>query len=78
MAKTTAVFYFNDEPHSIRVRIFGTDGDHFTTLGPAEGRFFEVESPDESILWVKKWPTMLMISYIDPQGLPQSPHDQDS
>lgn len=69
--------YMNDERQPIVVRVMDArydpstgKGDLFVTLQPAEAREFEVVLPPNSILWVKKWPTMVMLSYRE-QTAPQ-------
>jgi len=81
------MYYMNDEKKSIAVRIMddrydpctGT-GDMFVNLQSCESRVFEVHCPAAHILYVKKWPNMVMISHIDPSVLalssqPQPPED---
>ena len=65
------LFYLNDEPNEISVKIMDTrynpstgDGDYFFRLKPAEGQLFEVLLPDNSIPYIKKWKGIVMISYI--------------
>jgi hypothetical protein len=69
----TQVFYLNDERKPITVKILDMAGDRFETLQPAEGKTYDIMLPDEpAILYVKKWPAMVMISYIATQHLPVS------
>lgn len=74
------VFYLNDERTDVTVKVMDDTWDNtyqddnaknFCRLQPAEGRVFEIVCPEGSVLWVKKWPSMVMISYIDPAGLSQ-------
>jgi len=85
------VYYMNDERQPITVRVMDArydpttgKGDSFTVLQPAEAREFEVVLPPNSVLWVKKWPTMVMLSYheqtapqpdVPPAELPQDALD---
>lgn len=77
------VYYLNDEPHEITVRILDTrfdpytgKGDIYVNLQPAEGRLFEVYLPEDSVLWVKKWVRAVMISYTYPTDHSQSAAEQ--
>lgn len=72
------VFYMNDEQKPITVRIQDArfdpatfTGDIFTTLKSCEAKVFDVQIPEGCVLYMKKWPTTLMISYIDSTGLTQ-------
>lgn len=65
------IFYLNDEPHPITVRMQDSyydpataKGDVFDTLQAAEGKLYELDIPESSTLWVKKWQRVVMISYI--------------
>lgn len=73
------LFYLNDERKEITVKIQDATWDYtyqtdnaknFHRLGPAEGRVFEVSIPIGCVLWIKKWPDILMISYCEPSALP--------
>jgi hypothetical protein len=74
------LFYLNDERKEITVRIQDATWDYtyktdnaknFHRLGPAEMREFDVQIPDGKVLWIKKWPDIVMISYCDPSALAQ-------
>lgn len=72
------VYYFNDERAPMRVRILDVNydaatatGDSWATLAPASGQIFDVALPEGAALYVKKWPGMVMISYISQAGLAQ-------
>jgi hypothetical protein len=85
--KIVKMGYMNDEQKEMRVRILDlrydpttATGDIFVTLKSCEYREFEVHIPDNAILYVKKWPYMVMISYSEqstplqsdqPEELPQ-------
>jgi hypothetical protein len=65
------IFYLNDESKRITVKIMDRSFDHVTgkgellfSLQPAEGKTFELDIPDDAILFVKKWHEMAMISYV--------------
>lgn len=66
------VYYLNDEKNPILVRILdltydpnGDNPDHgYYCLNPAEGRSFDISMPDGSQIFIKKWPNMVMISYL--------------
>ena len=84
--KIVKVGYMNDEQKDIMVRtldlrydcVAGT-GDSYVTLQSCEYREFEVHIPDDTIVYLKKWPNMVMLSYhaqtAPQQGdqLPESP-----
>lgn len=83
------VYYFNDEQKPITVRIFDATYDptfqtdnqrHYHKLEPAEGKMFDVELPEGTVPFIKKWVNMVMISYVDPAVfLPlQQPPQQDT
>jgi hypothetical protein len=72
------IFYFNDEQKDVTVRVLDDrfdpmtgEGDIYTTLSPASGQVFEVQAPAGSVLYVKKWKDLVLISYIDQLGLAQ-------
>ena len=75
------VYYLNDEQKEITLRILDATYDHTYTksdnsntyhrLRPAEGRVFEVILPEGTSLWIKKWPGMVMLSYVDDSALAQ-------
>lgn len=74
------VFYFNDERKEVTVRIqdatwdytYQTDNSkNFHRLKAAEGREFDLVIPDGKVLWIKKWPDIVMLSYADPAALVQ-------
>lgn len=81
------VYYMNDEQKNVVVRImdarydaFYATGDIYVTLEPAEARILEVHVPDGHILYLKKWPAMILVSSVDPTVLSQQnqqPLDQD-
>lgn len=63
------LYYLNDEPNPISVRVMDSrydpataTGDIFTVLQKAEGKEFEVLMPDNHVLWIKKWKGMVMLS----------------
>jgi len=65
------IFYINDEQKNVTVRVLDSrydptlaSGDEYVILEPAEGRIFEVHHPERHILYVKKWPGMVLISSI--------------
>ena len=70
--------YYNDEQKPIRVRILDqrydaatATGDIYATVETCELRVFDVHMPEGHILYMKRWPNMLMISHIDPAALAQ-------
>ena len=74
------VVYINDEKTSITVKIQGVaffdaldNGEsldkYFHVLRPAECKVFDLDMPANSSPYIKKWPGMVMISYIDDQVL---------
>jgi hypothetical protein len=67
----TSIFYLNDEPQDVSIKVLDNrfdpvtcTGDVLTVLKSTEGRVFELDIPDDSIIYVKKWKTMALISYI--------------
>lgn len=77
------VFYLNDERKEVVVRVMDArwdpvtfTGDRFITLKACEAREFEVEVPEGAILYVKKWPSMIMFSFYYPQNTDQKPVEQ--
>lgn len=72
------IYYLNDEKREVTVRVLDTaydpitgTGDSFTKLAPCEGRMFTVHLPAGAIPYIKKWPALIMISYVYPADLPQ-------
>lgn len=72
------VYYLNDERKEVLVKVRDNrfdpvmcTGDVVVTLKPAEGRSFDLEVPEGSILFVKKWPDLVMISYAYPPAVAQ-------
>jgi hypothetical protein len=76
------VYYLNDERKPITVKIMDDTYDHtytksdnshtYSKLEAQEGRTYDIICPEGSVLWVKKWPEMVMLSYCAPAALPQS------
>ncbi len=74
--------YMNDEHEPIIIKVldsrydaFTSTGDFYVTLKPCEYKEFEIHMPDDAILYVKKWPSMVMLSYYEqtvPAAQPQS------
>ena len=71
--KPLQMVYVNDDLKAISVRIldlrydsFNGTGDIYVTLQPTEMQLFEVHAPAGHVLYVKKWPELVMISHIDP------------
>lgn len=71
------VYYINDEDKPITVNVndvnflaavdSGKDLSAFYhVLKPQEAKLFSLEVPDGSVCYVKRWPTHLMLSYVDP------------
>lgn len=65
------IYYLNDESKRVVVKVMDSSFDHVTGKGElmyalqaGEGRTFELDIPEESILFVKKWNDMVMISYV--------------
>lgn len=78
------LFYLNDEQKEISVRVqdmtwdytYATDNaKNFHRLKAGEGREFDVQMPAGATLWLKKWPGILMISYVE-QLAPVQPDEQ--
>ncbi len=75
------VYYYNDEQKEITVRIMDLTYDHTFTkndnsntyhrLQSCEGRVFDLSIPEGSALYVKKWPGMVMLSYLEQSVLEQ-------
>ncbi len=70
------LYYFNDERNPVRVRIMDSrfdpvtfTGDFYFDLGPAQGCTYEVFVPEDAILYVKKWPGLVMLSTMDVSSL---------
>jgi len=74
------IVYMNDEKCVITVKIQGTAfndamargescNEFYHAMQPAECRVFDVDMPEHSSIYIKKWPTMVMISYIPDQSL---------
>lgn len=69
------VYYMNDEQKDITVRIMDlTYDDTFTKsnnlntyhrLKATEGRVFDLQVPEGSALYVKKWKDVVMLSYLE-------------
>ena len=64
------IFYMNDETKHVTVKVMDKSFDHvtghgdtLTMLRPAEGRMFELDIPENSVIYVKKWAEMVLISY---------------
>lgn len=79
------IYYLNDEQREMRVRILDASydpvtctGDTYVTLQPCEGRLFHVMLPADSVIYVKKWPNLVMISYIDRAAVAQLEQSQPS
>jgi hypothetical protein len=73
------LYYLNDERREMTVRILDArydpttgQGDVYVKLASCEGRLLDVQIPAGHVPYVKKWPNMVMISYIDPAVLTQS------
>lgn len=65
------VYYFNDEPNTIQVRVMDSrwdpvkcEGDYYFTLGKAQGNTFEVLIPEGYTLYIKKWKGMVMLTTV--------------
>jgi len=73
----TKIYYFNDERSPITVKTQKLGGEpwenDFVILNQQEGRLFEVEIPEGNELWIKKWPNMVMLSWISVEALSVSP-----
>jgi len=72
------LYYLNDERKEIIVKVMddtwdvsGDNGKHYYRMAPAEGRVFDISCPPGSVLYVKKWPELVMLTYIDPAVLAQ-------
>jgi hypothetical protein len=73
------VYYMNDEQEDTIVRVMDDTYDHTFTktnnnqsyqrLGAQEARVFEVVCPEGSVLYVKKWKGMVMLSYLAQSAL---------
>lgn len=76
------LYYFNDEEHPITVQVngqlkpsltnkFGEPTIEYFSLEATEGGIFFVDAPEGTIPRVKKWSHRVLLSYVDPQVLPQ-------
>lgn len=75
------VYYMNDEKEEITVKIMDdtfdptytkSDNSHtYHRLKPCEARVFDIVCPEGSVLYVKKWIGMVMLSYLDQSALEQ-------
>ena len=87
------ITYFNDERANVCVKIQGTAFNEavfkgepldpfFHILFPAESGEYDLDMPEGSQLFIKKWPGIVMISYIDtsPQveSIPADTESKDS
>lgn len=70
------IYYFNDEQKPVVVRVLdgkydatNATGDTYTTLQSCEGAFFDISLPEGTVPYIKKWPNMVMISYLTPSAL---------
>jgi len=61
------IFYLNDETAPVTIKLIGSAPDYtntFITLQPQEGQTFEIEAPEGSILFVKRWDNRtILLSY---------------
>jgi hypothetical protein len=73
------VFYFNDEQKPVIVKVMDDTWDYtgkddnkknFHTLNAADHKVFDLVVPDGAILYIKKWPGIVMLSYILSRNLP--------
>lgn len=65
----TSIYYLNDEQTYMNIRVMDSNydpanakGDRFVILKPAEGQLFELDIPEDHVIYVKKWKTMVLIS----------------
>lgn len=72
------VHYLNDEPIETIVKIqdrkfdstlLRSNSGAFYTLNPSESRVFDLDVPEGSVLSVKKWPGMVVLSFVEPAAL---------
>lgn len=87
------VYYMNDEQKPVLVTI--KDDDFYTalnsgqnlskwnvTLKSCEAKLFELACPSGAVPYIKKWPNVIMISYIDASALQQlqqaQPHGDEA
>lgn len=75
------IFYMNDENQNVTVQTVGQlkasptnpHGEptiEYFQLKPQEGRLFEIDSPEGSIPWVKRWENrIVLLSYVSSQEL---------
>ena len=61
--------YFNDEKNKITVKVLDTQGDAYYTLEPARMGVYEVDMPEDSVPFIKKWMGMVMLSYTKSDNL---------
>lgn len=73
------IYYNNDEQRDITIRVMDgrynaatATGDTYYTLKPFECKELDVQLPEGSILYIKRWPSMVMFSYYFPQTTSQS------
>lgn len=62
------IYYLNDETAPVMIRIIGPAplcDNTYITLAPQEGREFEIDAPQDSIPFVKRWDNRtILLSYI--------------
>lgn len=68
--KTVTIAYLNDEKKKVSVRVMDlrydpltATGDFWAVLDIAEYKEFELQIPDDSIVYVKKWESQVLLSY---------------
>ena len=74
--------YMNDEKKQVKLRVLDSNydsvtctGDRFYTLEPGEAIVLDLNVRAGSVPFIKKWPSMVMISDIDSAALPQLRHE---
>lgn len=62
------IYYLNDESLPVTIRLIGPVPDvanTFITLNPQEGKEFEIDAPEDSIPFVKRWDNRtILLSYM--------------
>jgi hypothetical protein len=77
------VYYLNDESQPVLIQVngqlrpsdvnpYGEPSVEYFTLQPREARVFEIDAPENSIPYVKRWETRkVLLTYISCDALPQ-------
>lgn len=84
------IYYLNDEHEPVLVRVnhqftfdpanpFAQPKHDYVHLAPAESRVFDIDAPEGSIPFVKRWERrVVLLSYILPEALKQLEEPSDT